>query len=38
MEQQFFEKISNMIDNAISAYEELLVFYKEKKQALLTGP
>lgn len=35
MEQQFFKKISNMIDNAISAYEELLVFYKEKKQALL---
>lgn len=35
MEQQFFEKISNMIEMVIPAYEELLSFYKEKKQALL---
>lgn len=36
MDKQFFRNISNMIEEAIQGYEELLEFYKEKKQALLT--
>lgn len=35
MDTQVLRNISNMIEDAISAYEELLCFYKEKKQALL---
>lgn len=35
MDKQFFRNISSMIEDAITAYEELLNLYKEKKQALL---
>ena len=35
MENQFFRNISNMIDDAISGYEQLLELYLEKKQALI---
>lgn len=35
MDKQFFRNISNMIEDAISAYEDLLDLYKEKKQAIL---
>lgn len=36
MDAKFYRDISNMIEDAISAYEELLELYKEKKQALMT--
>ncbi len=35
MEKQFYSTITNMINCAITAYEELLELYEEKKQALL---
>ncbi len=35
MEKQFFRNISNMIEDAIVGYEQLLNLYKEKKQAIL---
>ena len=35
MEKQFYSTITNMINCAIIAYEELLELYEEKKQALL---
>lgn len=35
MDKQFFRNISSMIEDTITAYEELLNLYKEKKQALL---
>lgn len=35
MEEKIFRKISNMLEETIEAYEELLNLYKEKKQALL---
>ena len=37
MEEQVLIKIRNMIDCAITAYEELLELYVEKKQALLNA-
>ena len=35
MEEKVFRNISNMLEETIEAYEELLNLYKEKKQALL---
>lgn len=35
MEENFLEKIREMINHAIIAYEELLELYQEKKQAIL---
>lgn len=36
MNEQFYETVSQMLDNTISVYEELLELYKEKKKVLLT--
>ena len=35
MEEKVFRNISNMLEETIEAYEEMLDLYKEKKQALL---
>lgn len=34
MNEQFYETVSQMLDNTISVYEELLELYKEKKKVL----
>lgn len=36
MNEKFYETASNLVEEIISNYMELLDFYKEKKQALLT--
>lgn len=36
MEQQFYKTISQMLDDTIAVYQELLELYKEKKKVLLT--
>lgn len=36
MEQQFYKTISQMLDDTITVYQELLELYKEKKKVLLT--
>ncbi len=36
MNEQFYETVSQMLDDTISVYKELLELYKEKKKVLLT--